>query len=188
MPSLFYSSRDGEEKDWQPRHVLVWFQVKATEDGVIAAWLSDLIVQEGDKFSLSTTDCVASEHSAEMRLKIWFNNSVEHVIGMGQTGKTQVTDYPLRQDSEGCCQAHDDNASASSSQKGQATRQGAHLGQHALGLNEHRDRNAGRMHQRQCERERGAESVQDGGLDSLQAHTFRVEASTRLCLEGFSLG
>ena len=23
VPSFFYSSRDGEEKDWQPRHVLV---------------------------------------------------------------------------------------------------------------------------------------------------------------------
>ena len=92
VPYLFYSSRDGEEKDWQPRHVLVWFQIKATEDGVIAAWLSDLIVQEGDKFSLSTTDCVASEHSPEMRLKKWLNNSVQHTIGMRQTAKTQVTD------------------------------------------------------------------------------------------------
>ena len=92
VPSLFYCSRDGEEKDWQPHHVLVWFQLKATEDGVIAAWLSDLIVKEGDKFSLSSTDCVASEHSPEMRLKKWLNNSVQHTIGMRQTAKTQVTD------------------------------------------------------------------------------------------------
>ena len=54
-PYLFYSSRDGEEKDWQPGDVRVWFQVRATEDGIIVAWLSDLIVKEGDKFSLSTT-------------------------------------------------------------------------------------------------------------------------------------
>ena len=89
---MFYRSRDGEEKDWQPRHALVWFQIKATEDGVIVAWLSDLIVKEGDKFSLSTTDCVGSEHSPSMRLKKWLNNSVQHTIGMRQTAKTQVTD------------------------------------------------------------------------------------------------
>ena len=49
-------------------------------------------MQEGDKFSLSTTDCVASEHSPSMRLKKWLNNSVQHTIGMRQTAKPSVTD------------------------------------------------------------------------------------------------
>ena len=39
-----------------------------------------------------STDANASEHSPEVRLKKWLNNSVQHTIGMRQTDKTQVTD------------------------------------------------------------------------------------------------
>lgn len=92
MPNLFYKKREGPEEEWQHENVRVWFQPKATEDGVIAAWLSDLVVEEGDKFSMSSTDCVACEHTPELRVKKWLNNSVQHTIGMRQTAKTQVTD------------------------------------------------------------------------------------------------
>ncbi len=79
-------------EDWQPQAVRVWLQKKATKDGIIAAWLSDLIVEEGDKFSMISTDANASEHSPELRLKKWLNNSVQHTIGMRKTAKTQVTE------------------------------------------------------------------------------------------------
>ena len=90
LPALFYRGRSSDS--WQPGAVRIWFQPKSTEDGIIAAWLSDLNVEEGDRFSLNSTDCVASEHSTEMRLKKWLNNSVQHTIGMRQTWATQVTD------------------------------------------------------------------------------------------------
>ena len=59
-PTLFYRSRNGEETEWIPSVVRLWFARKATQDGVISAWLSDLIVEEGDEFSMNTTDCVGS--------------------------------------------------------------------------------------------------------------------------------
>ena len=65
-PRLFYRTRNGDEKTWAAGPVRVWFQLKATEDGVIAAWLSDLWVEESDKFTLCSTDMVASEHSPEL--------------------------------------------------------------------------------------------------------------------------
>ena len=90
MPALFYRHRSSDS--WRPGIVRIWFQQRSTEDGIIAAWLSDLNVEEGDRFSLNSTDCVASEHSPEMRLKKWLNNSVQHTVGMRQTWATQVTD------------------------------------------------------------------------------------------------
>ena len=90
--ALFYSSREGPEEWWLPGKVRVWFQQKATEDSVIAGMLSDLIVEEGHRFALSTTDCVASEHSPQVQLKNWLNNQPKHTIGMRQTFRTQVTD------------------------------------------------------------------------------------------------
>ncbi len=48
--------------------------------------------EAGAKVGALATDCVASEHSPELRLKKWLNNSVQHAIGMRQTAKTQVTD------------------------------------------------------------------------------------------------
>ena len=149
VPYLFYSSRDGEEKDWQPRHVLVWLQIKATEEGVIVAWLSDLIVKEGDEFSLSTTDCVSSEHSPSLRLKKWLNNSVQHTIGMRQTGKTQVTDVRFAKIGKDGAKGMLTMRRRLHRKAARMERRGAHLGQHALGRNEHRYRNAASMHQRQ---------------------------------------
>ena len=91
-PSLFYRCREGDESTWQLAGVRVWFQPRATEDGSIAVWLNDLSVEEGDRFTLSSTDCVSSEHSPEVRLRKWLNNSPQHTIGIRQTAKQQVTD------------------------------------------------------------------------------------------------
>ena len=65
---------------------------KATEDTIIASFLSDMIVEEGRKYVLNSVDCVASEHSEYMTKKNYFSNQVKHTIGMRQTAKTQVTD------------------------------------------------------------------------------------------------
>ena len=45
-PALFYRDRIGEEAAWRQGRVRVWFQPKATEDTIIASWLSDLIVED----------------------------------------------------------------------------------------------------------------------------------------------
>ena len=45
-PALFYRARIGEEAAWRHGRVRVWFQPKATEDTIIASWLSDLIVED----------------------------------------------------------------------------------------------------------------------------------------------
>ncbi|CAK0899969.1 unnamed protein product [Prorocentrum cordatum] len=65
---------------------------KATEDTIIASFLTDLSVEEGYQYSLKTVDCVASEHSEIMDLHNYMHNQVVHTIGMRQTAKTQVTD------------------------------------------------------------------------------------------------
>ena len=43
-PDLFYRMQTGPEDEWLPGKVRVWSQSKATEDTIIASWLSDLIV------------------------------------------------------------------------------------------------------------------------------------------------
>ena len=78
--------------EWQPGRVRAWFAPKATEDTIIASFLTDLAVEEGYKYSMKTVDCVASEHSEFMERYNYMNNSVVHCIGMRQTAKTQVTD------------------------------------------------------------------------------------------------
>jgi hypothetical protein len=45
-PDLFYASRKGSEEEWKQGPVRLWFQAKATEDTIIACWLSDMIVEE----------------------------------------------------------------------------------------------------------------------------------------------
>jgi hypothetical protein len=45
-PDLFYASRQGSEAEWIQGPVRLWFQAKATEDTIIACWLSDMIVEE----------------------------------------------------------------------------------------------------------------------------------------------
>ena len=70
----------------------MWSQSKATEDTIIASWLSDLIVEGGFKQCLKSVDCVASEHTPHMVTKHFLNQQIGHTIGMRQTAKTQVTD------------------------------------------------------------------------------------------------
>ena len=65
---------------------------KATEDTIIASFLSDLIVEEGRKYTMKSVDCKTMEHSEYMTMKNFVSNQVKHVIGMRQTAKTQVTD------------------------------------------------------------------------------------------------
>ena len=93
--ALFYAPANWNRTppdEWQPGRVRVWFAPKATEDTIIASFLTDLAVEEGYKYSMKTVDCVASEHSEFMELHNYMNNSVVHCIGMRQTAKTQVTD------------------------------------------------------------------------------------------------
>jgi len=40
---------------------------------------------------MSSTDCVASEHCDNVRLRNFANNQVKHIIGMRQTASTQVS-------------------------------------------------------------------------------------------------
>ena len=40
---------------------------------------------------MSTTDCVASEHGPQMKMKNYLNNQPKHIIGMRQTASTQVS-------------------------------------------------------------------------------------------------
>ncbi len=91
-PDLFYRRHTGPEDEWVPGKVRVWSQSKATEDTIIASWLSDLIVEDGFTQCLKSVDCVASEHTPHMVTKQYLNQQIPHTIGMRQTAKTQVTD------------------------------------------------------------------------------------------------
>ena len=71
----------------------VW-EAKATEDSLIAHWLSDLN-REVYEFQLVSTDCVSSEHTDITKARKFSNNQVDHVVGPRQTAKTQVTDIPF---------------------------------------------------------------------------------------------
>ena len=52
FPALFYSgSREGCETTWASGQVRLWFAPKATEDAVVACWLSDLAHEEGARGS-----------------------------------------------------------------------------------------------------------------------------------------
>ena len=94
--ALFYAVGTDWSKtptdEWKPGAVRAWFAPKATEDTIIASFLTDLAVEEGYAYTMKTVDCVASEHSEFMELHNFMNNSIVHCIGMRQTAKTQVTD------------------------------------------------------------------------------------------------
>ena len=73
VPSLFYKDASGPMESWRPGHVRVWSQEKATEDSLIATWLSDLN-RETYEFQLVSTDCVASEHTDVTKARKFANN------------------------------------------------------------------------------------------------------------------
>ena len=99
QPYLFYRRYDPDDpssllplSEWKPGPARLWTQENATEDNVIASWLTELVAESGIKQCLKSVDCVASEHTPHMEAKIFLSQQIVHCIGMRQTAKMQVTD------------------------------------------------------------------------------------------------